>query len=143
MAHAIALPRLGQQVGSVGHALHAPRDGDVRAACQQEVMRQHGRLHAGAAHLVDRRGASPTGHTGPQRSLPRGRLPLPGRQHAPHDDLIHHLRVYAGPFQRGADRRGAKLRRRGVGQLPLKRAHRRPGGADYDDWIVFAHFCTP
>ena len=49
---AIAAAPLGQQIGRVGHALHATRDDEAVAASEREfVRRDHHRLHARAAHL--------------------------------------------------------------------------------------------
>ena len=55
VAEACAAAHLRQQVGRVGHAFHAAGDDDVLAAHMQGVEAHHDRLHARAAHLVDRR----------------------------------------------------------------------------------------
>ncbi len=54
MAEAIAAACLVEQIGRVRHALHAAGDHDAVGADGDQIMRQHGRLHARAANLVDR-----------------------------------------------------------------------------------------
>src|SRR5439155_350672 len=57
MAGTVTAARLGQQIGCIAHALHAAGQHDRGRACMDDVVGQHGGLHAGAADLVDRRGA--------------------------------------------------------------------------------------
>ena len=57
VAHAIAGAGAVEQIGRIAHALHAAGDGDLGAAGADEVMGEHRRLHARAAHLVDGGGA--------------------------------------------------------------------------------------
>jgi hypothetical protein len=64
MTQADALARAEQHVRRVAHALHAAGDHDGVGACLQLVMREHHRLHAGAADLVDRGAARALGKAG-------------------------------------------------------------------------------
>ena len=88
MAHARAGAMLRQQIGRARHALHAARDDDVGAAGRERVMRHDRRLHARAAHLVDRRRLDRLRQPGAERRLARRRLAEAGGQHAAHDNLL-------------------------------------------------------
>ena len=112
VAEAIAAARLGQQVGGVGHRLHAADHGDVAGTGQQAVMADHGRLHAGAADLADHRAAGRQRQAGEQGGLPRRRLADTGRQHAAEQDFLDERGVDAGALDRGLDGRRPELRRR-------------------------------
>ena len=115
VTHAKPGARLRQQVGRVRHRLHAACDHDVVGAGGEEIVREHRRLHAGAAHLVDRRAAGGERQPGAERRLARGRLALAGRQHAAHDHFLDLLGPDLRALDRGADRGGAEL---GCGEAP-------------------------
>ncbi|NKC14348.1 MAG: hypothetical protein GKR94_19850 [Gammaproteobacteria bacterium] len=53
MAHAHTASRAIQQIGRVGHAFHAACHHHLIAAGFEQIMGQHDRFHARAAHLVD------------------------------------------------------------------------------------------
>ena len=100
-----------------------------------DVVRQHGRLHAGAAHLVDRRGAGGVGQSGAARGLPRRSLALTGRQHIAHENLVNAFRRQFRPLQRGADDVTTELVRADGRQFTHEPAERRAGGGKDDDGI--------
>ena len=139
MADAVAGARLGQQVRGVGHRLHAARQDDVGGARQDQVVRQHGRLHARAADLVDGGGAGGVGQAGTARGLAGGRLALAGGQDAAHQHLVDALGRQGGSVERGADRVGAKGGSGNAGKLALEAAERRARGGDDDDRIGDGH----
>ncbi|MNC34112.1 hypothetical protein D3C75_825290 [compost metagenome] len=133
VAHAQAAARLFQQVGRVGHALHAAGDHHRVGAGLEQVVGQHQRLHPRAAQLVDGGAAGGRGQTGVQRRLAGRSLLEAGGQHAAHDHFLHFGRGDAGALHRGADGGGAQLRRGEGGQAALEAAHRGTGGTDDDD----------
>ena len=125
VADAVAGARLGQQVGRVGHRLHAAGQDDVGRAGQDQVVGQHGGLHARAADLVDGGGAGGVGQAGAARGLAGGRLALAGGQDAAHQHLVDALRRQAGAVERGADR----VRAQSAGRpTPASSPWKRPSG---------------
>ena len=139
VADAVAGTRLGQQVGRVGHRLHAAGQDDVGRAGQDQVVGQHGGLHARAAHLVDGGGAGGVGQAGAARGLAGGGLALAGGQDAAHQHLVDALRRQGGAIECGADRVRAQSGGGKAGQLPLKAAEGRSRGGDDDDGIEVGH----
>ena len=97
MADPIAAACAPEQVGRIGHRLHAAGHGDVCRTGEDQVMGDHRRLHARAAYLVDRGGTRGIGEPGGASRLAGGGLALPRRQDATHEDFVHLLR-----FQRDA-----------------------------------------
>ena len=98
---------------------------------REKIVREHRRLHARAAHLVDGRGADAERHARAERGLPRRRLALAGGQHAAHHDLVDGVGRQAGALQRGAAiARGAERGRGDVLEIAEKAAHRRARRAD-------------
>jgi hypothetical protein len=77
VAEAEAAARLGQEVGRVGHRLHAAGDHDVDAAGQQHVVGVHRRAHARAAHLVHRGAAGRQRQAGAEAAWRAGAWPWP------------------------------------------------------------------
>ena len=139
VAHAIAGAGAVEEVGRVAHALHAAGDDDVGRARAQEVVRDHRRLHARAAHLVDRGRASRERQSGPDRRLTRRGLALARRQYAAHQDFVDAVGRDPRPLDRGPDRARAKSGRADVLQVAEKAAHRRARRADDDDRVLSAH----
>ena len=88
VTHAIAGAGAVEQIGRIAHALHAAGDDDVGRARAQEVGRDHRRLHARAAHLVDRGAAGAERKARAERGLARRRLSLPSGQDAAHQDFV-------------------------------------------------------
>ncbi|MNS93405.1 hypothetical protein D3C72_1275770 [compost metagenome] len=123
VAHAKTAARLVQQIGGPAHALHAPRHHHIHLPQPQPVCRQHHRLHAGAAHLVDGGAGHAVRQPGLERRLTGRCLPDPGAQHIAQIDLIDPSCVYPGCRQGGADGAGAKLGRTQCTQGPLKGPH--------------------
>ena len=103
VADARATPVLGQQVGGVGHALHAASDDDIGAARREGVVGEDGRLHARAAHLVHRCRLAGLRKAGTEGGLAGRRLAETSGQDAAHVDLLHAPRVDASPLHGGAD----------------------------------------
>ena len=128
--------RLRQQIGSIAHALHATRHHHLIGSRQQQIVRQHGRLHPRSAHLADCGAAGGERQSGTQTGLARRCLPKPGRQHVAHQHLLHVFRGDAGGCHRRFDRDRAQFRCGLRSQCALEPAHRGAHGADDDDWIV-------
>ena len=126
---------LGQEIGGVGHALHAAGDDDVGRAGFQGVMSQDRRLQARSAHLVHRCRRHRIGQARAQSRLPRWRLAKARRQDAAHIDLIDRLWRDASPLHRRTHRRRAQLGRAGAGQGALETAHGGSRVRDDDDGI--------
>jgi hypothetical protein len=142
MAGAIARARLGQEIRRVAHALHAAGQHDLGRAGLDDVVRQHGRLHAGATDLVDGGGAGGVRQFCATRSLPGWRLALSGRQHITHENFVDSFRREFCSLQRGADYVRTKLVGGKRRQFPHETAERGAGGGKDDDGIG-GHGGTP
>ncbi|CFM66585.1 Uncharacterised protein [Bordetella pertussis] len=118
----ISLARLGDQMRRIAHRLHAAGQHHIGRSGAQHVMRQHGGLHARAAHLAQGGGL----HVGRQPCAEHGlagrRLPQPGEQAASHQRLLRRVGLQARLPHRGGQRMGAQLRRAVVRQRALERA---------------------
>ena len=135
MTDAITTACLLKQIGGVGHALHAAGDDDIGGARVDDVMGQHGGLHAGAAHFVDGGCAGRIRQLRAARGLAGGCLSLPGGKDAAHDHFVDPFRRQLRAVERRADRVRAKIVRAERGQFALEAAE---GSADCgydDDWI--------
>ncbi len=126
VAHAVAEARLRQQVGSLGHRLHAAADADLHVAGADRLVEDHRRAQPRRADLVDRLRGDLLGDAGLDLRLARGDLPLPGLQHLAHDDVLDLLGLDAGALERRADRQPAEL---GGVQRGQAAAHLADGGA--------------
>jgi hypothetical protein len=111
VAEAHPFPRLGQEVGRVGHGLHSARDHDVGVAGRDALRGEHHRLEAGPADLVDGERADLVGEAALQRRLPRGCLAEPRGQDVAHDDFVHAAGVDARALDGLAHDHGAELGR--------------------------------
>ena len=126
---------LAHEIRGVRHALHPPGYDDVDAAGGEGVMGHDRRLHAAAAHLVDRGRLDRQRQAGAERGLAGRGLAEAGGQHAAHDDLLDLFAVDTGPLDRGLHGGGAQLRRLGARKRALEAAHRRAGVGGDDDGI--------
>ena len=124
VAHAVAGPGLGQQVGGVRHGLHAARNHDPGAPGGEQVVGQHGRLHARAAHLVDRGATDALGEAGAEGRLAGRRLAEACRQYTqPMKTSSTSSPADARLGLGSADRRRTELRRGERAQIALEAAH--------------------
>ncbi len=142
VAHAVAAPRLIENVGRVAHGLHAAADHDVVAAGFEHVVAEHGGAHARAAQFVDGGGAGTVRQAGQTHGLAGRALLEAGGQHAAHHHVLDVLRLQPGAGHRFADTGAAQLRRAHRRQRTLETAH---GGARTveDNDIVFGHADAP
>jgi len=101
----------------------------------ERVVGQHDGLHAGAAHLVDGGARHGERQARAKRGLPRGRLTLPRRQHAAHQNLAYVLGLQAGARHGRGDGTTAELRRGERGERTLEAANGRAGHSHDDDWV--------
>ncbi len=143
VTHAIAAAGLLEQIRRVAHALHAAGHHDLVAAGAQQIVGEHGRLHARPAHLVDGRAAGFLAEAGAEGGLPGGRLSLAGGQNAAHDDFLD-VGVFDTRVADGAgDASRAELGGGHVVEVALEAAHRCTRCANDDDRVVVAHGFTP
>ena len=126
VAHAKAEARAREQVGGLGHRLHAAADADLHVAGADRLVDDRRRAQAGGADLVDRLGGDLLGDAGLDLGLARGDLPLAGLQDLTHDDVLDLLGLDPGALQRGLDRDGAEL---GGVERGEAAAHLADGGA--------------
>ena len=115
--------------------LSMPPDSTISGTGTDDVVRQHGGLHAGAADLVDGGGAGGIRQFGAARGLPRRGLTLSGRQHAAHEYFVDPLRREFCALDRRADHMGTELVGAKRGQIAHEFAQRRAGGGNDDDGI--------
>ena len=80
MAHAVTAAAFEHQIRRVGHAFHAACNQHLLRARGQDVVREHGGTHAGAAHLGQGDGTGAFGQTTFERRLTRRRLALTSHQ---------------------------------------------------------------
>ena len=111
VAHAQPFAHARQQVRRVAHRLHAAGDRDVDVAGGDALRREHHRLQARAAHLVDRQRRDAIGQPAVERRLPRRVLAEAGRDDVAHDAFVDDGRVDAGARDRFAHDERAELRR--------------------------------
>ena len=124
VAHAIAAASLGQQIGRVGHRLHAAGD-DHFGVFRLDGLRGQGHgLQARTADLVDGERGYLIGQSAVDRGLARRSLAETGLQNAAHDALVHGCRFNARPAHRLAYRKRAQPRRGKRLERALKPAHR-------------------
>src|SRR5690606_2693517 len=102
-------------------------------------MGEHGRLHAGAAHLVDGRRACGNGYSGFDRSLTRRSLPLTGGQNAAHIDVFDRFRCKSRSCKCATNGRGTEVCSLSAGKIALKAAHGSTGSTDNDNGIAVGH----
>ena len=126
----------GSRYGRVAHRLHAAGHRDLDVAGLDALVREHHRLQARAAHLVDGQRGDVVGEPALERRLARRRLAGAGRDDVAHDAFVDRRRVDAGARDRFADDQRAQLRR---GEI-LERAEELAGGhADGADDDGFGH----
>ena len=126
VAHAKAEACTGEQIGGLGHRLHATADADLQVAGADRLVDDYRGAQPGGADLVDRLGGDLLGNTGLDLGLARGDLSLPGLQHLTHHDMFDLLGLDPGALQRGLDRDGAEL---GGVERGQSAAHLADGGA--------------
>ena len=139
MPDARAAAMLLQEIGRVGHALHAARDHGIDGADGNRLCAHDHRLHARAANLVDGGGLDGLGQPGLDPGLAGGGLSKTGGQHAAHIDAVHILTLHTGALHGTFDGGCAKLGRADIGQRTLHRAHGRAGIGQNDDGIGTGH----
>src|SRR5690606_4482564 len=140
VADARARAMLLEQVGSVGHALHAAGDDQVDGAHGERLGAHDHGLHAAAADLVDGGRLDRLGQPGLERGLARGCLAEPGGQHAAHVDPFDGLALNPRALDRRPDRGRAELCRRDVRQCALHPSHRGARVGQDDDRVGFVEY---
>ena len=138
VAHAEAFPDARQQVGGVAHRLHAAGHGDVDVARRNALRREHHRLQAGPADLVDRHRGDAVVEAAVERRLPGGVLAVARLQHVAHDALVDEPRFDAGARHGFPHHQGAECGGREVLQGTEELAGRGSDGRD-DDGLADLH----
>ena len=135
VAHAEAEARLRQQVGGVGHRLHAAADRDLDVTGADRGVEDADRADARGAHLVDGLRGDLLGDAGLDLGLARGDLPLAGLEDLPHHDVLDLVRLDPGALEGRLDRDPPELRGLERGEAPAELADRGAGGAeDHGCW---------
>jgi hypothetical protein len=129
VVHAVALARVGKQVGRAGHRLHAAGDDDLGVACLDHLIGEVHRVDAGEADLVHGHRGHRHRHASRHRSLARRHLTRAGLQHLAHEHVVDLVAGDARPGERRPDRVAAEIgggqRRQRTGELSDRRASRR------------------
>ena len=132
---AVTATRLGQQVGGIGHALHATGDQHIRTAGQQHVVCKHGSAHAGATHFGQGDSTRADGQAALERRLARWRLTLAGHQAVAKQHFIDQLAGNPGALHGGPDGGAAQVMGGQRRKVTLEAPHGGAGGADDNDGI--------
>ena len=110
-------PGAEQQIGRLAHAFHAAGDDQVGVAGPDGLGRQHDRLEARAAHLVDREGGDGVGSPALRAACRAGFWPTPACSTLPMMTSstrdAGHVRASQGFGDRDRTRAGAPARRPG------------------------------
>ena len=93
-----------QQIGAIGHGLHAAGDDDFGFAELHGLRGESHGFQSRAADFVDGHGGDAGIESAAQRGLTRGILAEAGLDDVAHDDFVDRMRVRC--------RRGGRLRRR-------------------------------
>ena len=133
MTEAHALARLRQQVGRVGHALHAARENAVDVARANRLGGEHHGLEAGTADLVDREAPDGVGHAGGPRDLAGRVLTQACAEDVAEDALLDGIGLNARASHGLGRREGSEFGGAERGKGALETADRGPTGAGDDD----------
>ena len=136
VAHAVAAPAFFQQIGGVGHALHAARNHDLAAAGHDLVVGQDGGFHARAAHFGQGDGTGALRQAAFETGLAGGGLALAGHQAVAKQHFFDFFWGDASPRDGGLDRSAAQVVRGQVGKTALEGTHGGAHGADDDDGVL-------
>ncbi len=101
VAHAIAGAGLREQIGRVGHRLHAAGDDDFRVACLDGLGGERDGAKTRAADLIHGEGAGFGRDAGVDGSLTGRVLAEAGLQDAAHDALVNEFSLEWINFTRG------------------------------------------
>lgn len=107
-----SVPREG--IGSIAHALHSTRYGDIPITRHYTLASEHNCLHARCTDFVHRGSLGLVPQSGFDDRLAGRRLPYARLKHVAHVDVLHRGRLDSSVRDGGFDGRGAKL---GGGQL--------------------------
>ena len=133
--HTEAGARLREQVGSVGHRLHAAGDDDVRIAGLDGLRGERDGAQARAADHVDGDGADFGRKSAEERGLARGILAESCRNNVAHDAFVDLFGLELRALDGCADGDSAEARGGHIGERTLEFADRRADSADDDDLI--------
>jgi hypothetical protein len=126
VADAVPGARSGQEVGRLGHGLHAAGDDDVGLAVLDHLVGEVDGVEAGQAHLVDRGGGHRHRDAGVDGGLAGRDLAGPGLQHLAHEHVVHLLGGDARPLEGRLDGEPTQLgggeAGEGTGELADRRA---------------------
>ena len=132
VAQPVAEAALREHERRARHRLHPARHDDVVPPCGDHQLGELERPDRRRADLVDRVGGNLLRDSGPDRSLPRRRLPRPCLEHLAHHDVSDVLGLDARALEARPDRDRAELGRGDVCETAAEAAERRPNGRDDD-----------
>ena len=140
VADAVAGASARQQVGRLGHRLHAAGHDDVGLALLDHLIGQVDGVEPGQAHLVDGGRRHRHRDAAVHRRLAGADLAGAGLEHLAHEDVVDLLAGEAGAHERLLDGEATELRageaRQGAGQLADRRAS---ASQDHGTSHVFPH----
>ena len=109
VAHAGAAAGRGHIVRDITHALHTAGGDYFGITGLDRLFRQHHRLQAGAADLVDGYSAAGHGQAGFDHGLTPGILTQADRHNIAHNHFVNQGLVDAGPLDAATDSQGAEF----------------------------------
>ena len=126
---------IGQGEGGGGHVLGAAGHNDIGVPGQDGPGALDDALHAGAAHHAHGVGGHGVGQAGLHAHLTGGVLTLGRGEDAAEHQLVHLLRLHAGPVQSFLHHHGPQVGGRRIFQAAAERAHCRPAAVDNIDFF--------
>ena len=132
VTEAVSAARFQQQIGRVGHGLHAAGDGDVGLAAGDHLIREIDRIDPGETHLVDDRRRCRHRYAALDGRLPRRGLTRTAEQHLAHVDVVDLLARDTRASERSRDGEAAEVRCAESGEAAGQLADRRACAVDDD-----------
>ena len=132
VAVAVACAGFLQQVGAVGHRLHAARDHGVELAVADQLVGHGDRVQPGQADLVHRQRGHAHGDAAVDRGLSGGDLPGARLDDVTHDDVVDLVAGDTCFVQCRGDGDATQIHRGEVLQRARQFADRRPRAPDDD-----------
>ena len=135
-ADAVTVAPFEQQIGCIGHALHATRDHHIPSSSFEHIVRHHDGFHARATHFGQRDSARAVWQTAFVSGLTRWGLALARHQAIAHQHFFNRSRCDARAFDRFFNRRATQIVGRKARKLAVEAAHRRAHSGGNDDGVV-------
>ena len=130
LAEREARAETAREVWRVRHGLHPARNDEARLTRSDLRRREHDRLQARPADLVDRRARDGVRYPCAKAGLPRRLLTHACLHHVSHEHFVDLFCLHACPLERAPDRDGPELRGGQRRQAAEEGADRSPGSAE-------------